>query len=70
MEGKTADETVQGSAPPRFTELTLDPSLYDPSPEQVAFFNQQTGIGSDEELKAHILSVQKEAWEVRRRMGW
>ncbi|KLO20709.1 hypothetical protein SCHPADRAFT_897966 [Schizopora paradoxa] len=65
MEGTTENTQLEGStAPPRFTELTLDPSLYDPSPEQVAFFKQQTGIESDEELKAHILSVQKEAWEI------
>lgn len=42
----------------------LDPSLYAPSPEEVAFLKSQTGIQDDEELKHHILAVQREAWEV------
>lgn len=42
----------------------LDPSLYAPSPEEVAFLKSQTGIQDDEELKQHILAVQREAWEV------
>ena len=44
--------------------LTLDPSLYAPSEEEVAFLKSQTGIQDDEELKAHVLAVQKEAWDV------
>ena len=47
------------------TNVTLDPTLYNPSPEAVAFYKQQTGITSDDELKEHILSIQKEAWDVR-----
>ena len=42
----------------------LDPTLYNPSPEDIAFFKQQTGITSDEELKEHVLTIQKEAWNV------
>ncbi|THG92957.1 hypothetical protein EW145_g8522 [Phellinidium pouzarii] len=45
-------------------KLTLDPSLYAPTKEEVAFFKSQTGIESDEELKHHVIAVQKEAWEV------
>ncbi|KAH8119900.1 hypothetical protein DFH11DRAFT_1685360 [Phellopilus nigrolimitatus] len=45
-------------------DLPLDPGLYAPSPEDVAFFKSQTGIEDDEELKQHVIAVQKEAWKV------
>ena len=41
-----------------------DPSLYNPEPHEVEFFKSQTGIEDDEELKEHVIAVQKEAWEV------
>ncbi|KAI5121149.1 hypothetical protein M0805_007147 [Coniferiporia weirii] len=44
--------------------LPLDPGLYAPSAQEVAFFKGETGIKSDEELKEHVIAVQKEAWEV------
>ena len=47
-------------------KLQLDGSLYSLTPEESAFFKQQTGIQGDEELKRHVLEVQKEAWDVRR----
>lgn len=48
----------------RLPHLKLDPSLYNPQPHEIEFFKAQTGIENDEELKAHIFAVQKEAWEV------
>ena len=44
----------------------LDPSLYSPTPEEVAFLKSQTRIQDDEELKQHIFAVQREAWNVNR----
>ena len=46
------------------SSVVLDPSLYVPTMEEVAFFKAQTGIETVEELKEHILKVQKEAWDV------
>lgn len=45
--------------------LELDPSLFKPTPDEVDFFKTMTGIQDFEELKDHILRVQKEAYEVR-----
>ena len=42
----------------------LDERLYDLTEEERTFFKQQTGIESDDELKAHLLQVQAEAYEV------
>lgn len=44
--------------------LRLDPSLYKLGDEEAAFFKQSTGIKDSEELKQHILQVQKEAYAV------
>ena len=44
--------------------LSLDASFYKPSAQEVEFFKNQTGIQEDEELKDHIITVQKEAWAV------
>ena len=44
--------------------MALDESLYDLTEEERAFFKQQTGISDDDELKAHILRLQAEAYEV------
>lgn len=52
-------------SPVDLSKLTLDPSIYNPSAEDVEFLKGQTGIQDDEGLKAHVLAVQKEAWEVR-----
>ena len=49
---------------PNLPVIDLDPSLYDPSREEVDFLKSQTGIKNDEELKQHVLSVQREAWSV------
>ncbi|KAF5327166.1 hypothetical protein D9619_004545 [Psilocybe cf. subviscida] len=45
------------TAPP----LKLDSSFYHLTDEEKAFFQQLTGIIDDEELKAHIISVQTKA---------
>ena len=42
----------------------LDPRLYYLTEDEAAFFKAATGIDNDEELKAHILMVQKMAYEV------
>ena len=44
--------------------LALDENLYDLTEEECAFFKQRTGILDDDELKAHILRLQAEAYEV------
>jgi hypothetical protein len=43
----------------------LDPSLYDLNEDQSKFYKQLTKIEDDEELKQHILAVQREAFEVQ-----
>ena len=45
-------------------EVALDERLYELADEDLAFFKQQTGIQDEEELKAHILQVQAEAYKV------
>ena len=44
--------------------MALDERLYDLSDEERSFFKQQTGIQDDDELKAHIIQVQAEAYKV------
>jgi hypothetical protein len=44
--------------------MALDERLYDLSDEESSFFKQQTGIQDDDELKAHIIQVQAEAYKV------
>ena len=44
--------------------LPLDESLYRLDDAGLAFFKQQTGIDDSDELKAHLLSIQAEAYEV------
>lgn len=54
----------QGSSQLSPPNLALDESLYSLTEEERSFFKEQTGIPDDEELKAHILRVQAEAYEV------
>ena len=42
----------------------LDPSIYDPDDEEIAFMKATTGIQNDEELKKHIFAVQAKAFSV------
>jgi hypothetical protein len=62
-------ENISG-APQGSTQLTpdmaLDERLYDLTEDERTFFKEQTGIQSDDELKAHLFQVQAEAYEV----GW
>ena len=57
-----SDETTGASD--KHIEIVLNPSLYAPTPEEVAFMKKWTGIEDEEELKEHAISVQKEAWDV------
>ncbi|KAH9933146.1 uncharacterized protein BXZ73DRAFT_101113 [Epithele typhae] len=45
-------------------DLQLDPALYSLDAEEKAFFRALTGINNDNELKAHVIAVQKKAFEV------
>lgn len=45
-------------------DMALDERLYDLTEEERTFFKQQTGIQGDDELKAHLIQVQAEAYEV------
>lgn len=47
-----------------FVAYPLDKTLYTLGEEEIAFFKSQTGIDDEEELKQHILRLQKEAYEV------
>ncbi|TFK40029.1 hypothetical protein BDQ12DRAFT_602419, partial [Crucibulum laeve] len=42
----------------------LDEGFYSLSPYELAFFKSQTGIHDPEELKQHIIGVQKKAYEI------
>ena len=44
-------------------ELKLDPSLYSLKDSESAFLKQSTKITDDEELREHVLAVQREAFE-------
>ncbi|TFK40028.1 hypothetical protein BDQ12DRAFT_680236 [Crucibulum laeve] len=51
-----------------FTDPSLRPALdegfYSLKPDELAFFKTQTGISDPEELKCHIIEVQKKAYEI------
>jgi hypothetical protein len=42
----------------------LDTSLYSLNEDESIFLKQQTGITDDEQLKQHVIAVQKKAYEV------
>jgi hypothetical protein len=48
----------------QLVKFPLDESLYSLGEEQAMFFKQQTGIQDDDELKRHVLEVQREAYDV------
>ncbi|KAH9965111.1 hypothetical protein BGW80DRAFT_1178997 [Lactifluus volemus] len=54
-------ESSQQLVPPVFR---LDEELYDLSEEERGFLKGQTGIQDDDELKAHVLQLQTEAYKV------
>ena len=43
----------------------LNPEFYRLTDEEIAFHRAQTGIQDENELKEHILAVQRDAYEVR-----
>jgi hypothetical protein len=54
----------QESAEPIPSYKALDERLYNLSDEERSFFKEQSGIQDDDELKAHIIQVQTEAYKV------
>jgi hypothetical protein len=44
--------------------LPLDERLYKLNDAEITFFKQQTGIDDSDDLKAYLLSIQAEAYEV------
>jgi hypothetical protein len=61
----TSDNTsTQERSTRQGLQVALDESLYNLTDEERAFFKQQTGIQDDDELKAHIVQVQAEAYKV------
>lgn len=48
----------------QYTQPPLDDQLYSLTPDAAEFFKSQTGITNDDALKAHILAVQKKAYEI------
>jgi hypothetical protein len=42
----------------------LDEKFYSLSPDEAQFFKSQIGIEDDDDLKRHILAVQKKAYDV------
>jgi len=49
-----------------FRALPLDETFLELDPEEEAFFKAETRIQDTEELKKHIVEVQKEAYDVSR----
>lgn len=53
------------TAPPTHAYAKLgQPDFYNPTEEAKEFFKLETGIDDDEELKEHIVSVQRKAFKV------
>ena len=46
------------------TKLPLDPSRYNLQGERLEFYRKATGIEDEDQLKEHILAVQKKGYEV------
>lgn len=44
----------------------LDPNLLNLNEEEAEFFKSQTGIQNNEELRNHIIEVQKKAYETHK----
>jgi hypothetical protein len=47
-------------------QVVLDDQFYQPSQQALDFYQKETGIKDEVELKQHILTVQKEAFSVSR----
>ncbi|KAG6899164.1 hypothetical protein C0993_012724 [Termitomyces sp. T159_Od127] len=50
--------------PFKLKKLPLDPTLYSLDANELAFFQEKTGIHDEQELKQHIIAVQEKAYEV------
>ena len=48
-----------------WSNVLSDDKYYDPDPEALTFYKLETGIDDENELKQHILAVQREAFSVR-----
>ena len=70
-----AESSTKSSVPTGGMQFTLntanlDENLYRPEPEEQAFLSAQTGIRDLEELRKHILQVQKEVYAVCGPLHW
>ena len=52
----------------RLSNLKLNPELFSPQEDELEFLKKQTSIDDVEKLKEHVISVQKSAWDVSRRI--
>ena len=52
----------------RLSNLKLNPELFSPQEDELEFLKKQTSIDDVEKLKEHVISVQKLAWDVSRRI--
>ena len=64
IHGPRHEYNITGHPPNMQKTPPLDPSLYTLGTESLAFFKSTTGIHDDDELKAHILNVQAQAYAV------
>ena len=64
LAGASYSMSEQDNIIARLNIPALDERLYDLTDEERSFFKQQTGIRDDDELKAHIIDVQAEAYKV------
>jgi len=58
------DEAERAGERPKWFPLPLDPEIFSPDADELAFFTETTGIQDDNELREHITKVQQEAYEV------
>ena len=64
--------SVNAEAETHLRTLHLDGTWLELNPEEEAFFKSETGIRDTEELRKHIIEVQKDAYKVSRcsRVEW
>lgn len=61
--------SITNKAAPPAVAPPVEGGTYSLSEEEAAFFKSQIGIKDDEELKQHIIAVQKKAYEVLLRLS-
>jgi hypothetical protein len=59
-----APVTLKGPRTVAAQPFSLDPTLLTLTDEEAAFFKKLTGIEDDEDLRAHILQIQADAYSV------